>query len=121
MDVPVIGVGGVSHGIDAIEMLMAGASAVRVCTAAMMRGPGVFGKIAAEIDAWLERHGYWVARRAGLALGRSADPSDRPPVLEVAPCNGCDLCVMSCPYEAIGGRGQARGHRRGRAPAAACA
>ncbi len=43
--VPVIGVGGVGHGIDAVEMLMAGASGVQVCTAAILHGPSVFGKI----------------------------------------------------------------------------
>ena len=68
--VPVIGVGGVSHGIDAVEMLMAGASAVQVCTAAILHGPGVFGRIARELDAWLDEHGYASADEIrGLALG----------------------------------------------------
>ena len=39
VDIPVIGCGGVSRGTDAIEMIMAGASAVQVCTAAILRGP----------------------------------------------------------------------------------
>ena len=56
--------------VDAIELLMAGAAAVQVCTAAILRGPTVFGKIAEEVATWLGRHGY--ARPAevvGLALG----------------------------------------------------
>ncbi len=103
MDVPVIGVGGVNRGLDAIEMLMAGASAVGVCTAAMMRGPEVFGKIAAEIDAWLGAHGYAsVADVRDLALvSAEATWAAGHPEVEEAACNGCDLCVISCPYEAI--------------------
>jgi dihydroorotate dehydrogenase (NAD+) catalytic subunit len=103
VDLPIIGVGGVSSGIDAIEMLMAGASAVGVCTAAMLRGHGVFGKIAEETGAWLDAHGYAsVGDVRGLAL-RSAEAwweAGRPEVIEEA-CNGCDLCGPSCPYDAI--------------------
>ena len=57
-DKPIFGVGGVSYGLDAIEYIMAGASAVQVCTAGILRGPGVHGKIAQEMNAWLDRHGY---------------------------------------------------------------
>jgi dihydroorotate dehydrogenase subfamily 1 len=101
--IPVIGVGGIGHGIDAVEMLMAGASAVQVCTAAILHGPEIFGKIAHELDAWLDEHGY--ARAAdltGLAIGPMSEAwaAGNPVVVEAA-CNGCDLCVQVCPYEAI--------------------
>lgn len=69
VDLPVIGCGGVSRGVDAIELLMAGASAVQVCTAAILRGPEVFGRIAAEIGTWLDAHGYrGVQEVVGTAL-----------------------------------------------------
>lgn len=58
VDLPVIGVGGISRGEDAIEFIMAGAWAVGVCTAAIMRGNDVYGKIAEEMSAWLDAHGY---------------------------------------------------------------
>ena len=54
---PVIGVGGVSSGKDAIRFFMAGASLVQVCTAAILGCPGIYGKIAAEAEAWLNEHG----------------------------------------------------------------
>ena len=103
VEVPVIGVGGIGHGIDVVEMLMAGASAVQVCTAAMLHGPGVFGKIARELDGWLDEHGYGTAAELrGLATdGMSAAFSAGRPVVSPGPCNGCDLCAASCPYDAI--------------------
>ena len=33
--------------------------------------------------------------------GQSAAWSAGKPVVSEAPCNGCDLCAVSCPYEAI--------------------
>ena len=102
VDVPVIGCGGVARGTDAIEMLMAGASAVQVCTAAIVRGPAVFGKIATEIGTWLERHGYpGPSAVTGLAVGRSATRSTGAPILDLALCNGCGLCELSCTHDAI--------------------
>jgi len=103
VDLPIIGVGGVSHGSDAIEMLMAGASAVGVCTAAMLRGPAIFGKIAAEMGAWLDAHGYGSPNEVrGLALRSASDFWETgTPVVVTDACNGCDLCEPSCPYEAI--------------------
>jgi dihydroorotate dehydrogenase (NAD+) catalytic subunit len=56
--VPIIGIGGVSHGKDAIEMIMAGASAVGIGTAIYYRGIQVFKKICDEISGFLETHGY---------------------------------------------------------------
>ncbi len=68
-DKPIFGVGGVSHGIDAIEYMMAGACAVQVCTAAILRGPQTYGKIAREMSDWLDRHGYTsLSQIKGLAL-----------------------------------------------------
>jgi dihydroorotate dehydrogenase subfamily 1 len=102
VDIPVIGCGGVSRGTDAIEMLMAGAVAVQVCTAAILRGPGVFGKIAAETATWLGRHGYASpAEVTGLALPRAQAETVGPPVLNLDLCNGCGLCELSCAHDAI--------------------
>ena len=56
--IPVIGTGGISNGKDALEMMMAGATAVGVGTAVHYRGPQALGEIAREIDAWLDAHGH---------------------------------------------------------------
>jgi dihydroorotate dehydrogenase subfamily 1 len=103
VDIPVIGVGGIARGTDVVEFLMAGASAVQVCTAAILRGPSVFGKIAGELEAWLDAHGHASVREVvGVALTRGW-PAGRPeiPVLDPDACNGCGICETSCVYGAI--------------------
>lgn len=103
VDVPVIGCGGVSHGIDVVEMAMAGASAVQVCTAAILHGHDVFGRIARETEAWLAAHGHAsLADVRGLALTASVAPqAAAPPLLDLDLCNGCALCEGSCVDDAI--------------------
>jgi dihydroorotate dehydrogenase (NAD+) catalytic subunit len=54
--VPVIGTGGVSHGLDAVEMLIAGASAVGVGTVSF-REPRAVNRIHDEVTAWCGAHG----------------------------------------------------------------
>jgi dihydroorotate dehydrogenase subfamily 1 len=106
VDLPIIGVGGISNGRDAIEYLMVGASAVGICTAAILKGPTVFGRIADGIDAWLDEHGYQsVEEVRGLAIRRWKERAVRrahvPPELDVSACTGCGLCETSCVYGAI--------------------
>ena len=56
VDVPVIGLGGITTGADALEFIMAGAAVVQVGTASFM-DPRACGRITAEIGAWMDRHG----------------------------------------------------------------
>jgi len=53
--VPVIGTGGVQSGVDAVEMLLAGASAVGVGTA-NFREPGAPYRVLDELETWCARH-----------------------------------------------------------------
>jgi dihydroorotate dehydrogenase subfamily 1 len=103
VDIPVIGCGGVARGTDVIEMAMAGASAVQVCTAAILRGREVFGRIAREAGQWLAGHGYReLADVRGMALRAPvAAHVAGPPLLDLDLCNGCALCEGSCVYDAI--------------------
>ena len=54
---PIIGMGGVNCGEDAVELMMAGAAIVGVGTAVYYRGMEVFGSIREEINAFLEETG----------------------------------------------------------------
>ena len=53
---PIVGVGGVHRGIDAIELIMAGACAVQVGTASFA-DPRAAWRIASEISLWMHDHG----------------------------------------------------------------
>jgi len=57
-DIPIIGVGGVTNGIDAIEMFMAGATAVALCTATYTVGMDVFKKLTKEVTEFMTKHGF---------------------------------------------------------------
>jgi dihydroorotate dehydrogenase (NAD+) catalytic subunit len=56
VSVPIIGMGGIRTGLDALEFLMAGANAVGVGTA-IFSDPGCLLRIPEEISDWLDRHG----------------------------------------------------------------
>ncbi|MEM3399353.1 MAG: dihydroorotate dehydrogenase [Candidatus Micrarchaeia archaeon] len=58
VSIPIIGVGGITTGRDAIEMMMAGARVVQVGSAVYVRGLNVFSKICKEIEGWLSANGY---------------------------------------------------------------
>ena len=55
VSVPLIGVGGITRGTDAIQYLMAGASLVAMGTAAL-RDPRAPGRVISEMREWCERH-----------------------------------------------------------------
>jgi dihydroorotate dehydrogenase (NAD+) catalytic subunit len=56
--IPVIGLGGVSRGLDAAEMIMAGATAVGVGSAVWQRGVDVFAVITEELREFMAGEGY---------------------------------------------------------------
>jgi dihydroorotate dehydrogenase (NAD+) catalytic subunit len=56
--VPIIGCGGVTNWRDAVEFLLAGASAVQIGTAIATKGSNVFRAIIRGMDAYLERRGF---------------------------------------------------------------
>lgn len=56
VDIPVIGLGGISTAADAIEFFMAGASAIEIGTANFL-DPAVTVKVRDGINQWLDDHG----------------------------------------------------------------
>lgn len=65
--IPIIGTGGVTTGIDAIEMVMAGATLVGVGSAIYYRGADAISLILAEMQTWLHDHGATLDEIRGLA------------------------------------------------------
>jgi len=66
----IVGVGGITRGEDAVELLLAGADAVQVGTATF-RDPRAPRRVLAELERWCEGHG--VSRLRDL-VGTAHDP-----------------------------------------------
>jgi len=56
--IPIIGMGGVTSGEDAAEMIMVGATAVGIGSAIHYRGMNVFSKITKELEEFMRTHDY---------------------------------------------------------------
>ncbi len=67
---PIIGTGGITTSRDAIEMMMAGATALGIGTAVYYQGLDCFKKITEGMKAFMEKEGYSKAKELiGLAHG----------------------------------------------------
>jgi dihydroorotate dehydrogenase (NAD+) catalytic subunit len=107
---PVIGEGGVMTGGDAVETLMAGATGVGVCTAAILNGPEVLGKIVKEVESFLEEKNVKNIRDIiGVTIRYINEKEEKgivafkgqTPLIDTSLCNACGLCKRSCIYGAI--------------------
>ena len=58
---PIVGVGGVARGVDAVELLLAGASAVQVGTASFA-DPRSVERVRDELEDWCRAHGVGAVR-----------------------------------------------------------
>jgi len=58
VDIPIVGVGGILTGEDAIEYMMAGASAIQIGVGIYYRELDIFNKINKEIEQWMDKHSY---------------------------------------------------------------
>lgn len=67
--IPIIGMGGISNGKDAIEMFMAGASLVGMGSAVYNSGTGIFEEVNKYIDNWLKRKKVSIKDIMGVAHG----------------------------------------------------
>ncbi len=56
--IPIIGLGGIQSGRDAIEIMQAGASVVGMGTAVYYHGPNVFNKVAKEMLEWMKKNSF---------------------------------------------------------------
>jgi dihydroorotate dehydrogenase (NAD+) catalytic subunit len=69
VSIPIIGLGGVTTGEDAVEMIMAGASLVGIGSGVRYRGLEIFDLVNQELDTWLSSHGTTLEGIRGAAHG----------------------------------------------------
>ncbi len=105
--IPVIGVGGIFRGRDAVEMIMAGAQCVEICTAILIKGLEVVDGIKRELINFMERKRYRSLEDfRGIALKQIEAQREEIrekvyPRFNMELCTLCKLCVLRCPYQAI--------------------
>lgn len=111
VNIPVLGIGGITTAEDAIAYIMAGATAVELATASTIYGYERYEEIVDGIEAFMKRKGYnslndfrglthkRIAERA--ATGKHIIQDVVLPVLDKSKCEGCGNCYMACAYGAI--------------------
>lgn len=103
-DVPILGMGGIRHGIDALEFVLAGASAVSVGTTTF-NDPGAVARVSRELARALAERGFASLHEAvgyahrgadqrpaepsdAAGLTRPAEPTDPPAPGDAEPADG---------------------------------
>lgn len=104
VNVPIIGLGGCMTGADAVEMVMAGANFIGVCTAPILKGDGAIKKIHQDFEAHLERLGYGsLVEALGVVHQYMGDSNERTKfefIWHEDKCIRCNQCVKVCAYAA---------------------
>jgi len=101
---PIIGLGGVTSAEDALEMLMAGASVVGMCSAVILRGPEMLTPLLKQMGQLMEKYNYSsLEELCGLSLSY-LDAKENVRKLSFTynehNCTNCRRCVVVCPYQA---------------------
>ncbi|MCK5007439.1 MAG: 4Fe-4S binding protein [Spirochaetales bacterium] len=110
VDLPIIGVGGVSSAEDVVQYLMAGATLVGVCTAGHVNGIKRYSRIIVDLERLLEILGVESpADLRGLTLKKIGERREKNlqavtepvvPTVLVEACTGCGNCERVCVYGA---------------------
>lgn len=95
-----VGTGGVGQAENAVEIIMAGATAVGVHSLPLLRELRWFEKALTRLDPWLEAHGHSrLADLRGLALPHMETPVPHMPLafaFDEEICRSCGLCDAVC-------------------------
>ena len=107
LPIPIMSSGGVSDGGDVAKLILAGAQTVQTCTAIVMQGYEVIGKLLQGLTEFMDRKGYATCDDfRGKVCNRikGNDDVDRVKRLvaevDAAKCVSCGLCGRVCIYDA---------------------
>lgn len=104
VNVPIIGLGGCMTGSDAVEMIMAGANFIGICTAPILKGDEIINKINNDFSNHLQRLGYKsIDEACGVVHKNMGDINERTKFefsFNEDKCIRCKLCVKVCAYSA---------------------
>lgn len=105
VDVPIVGVGGVTNTESALQMIMAGATGVGMVTSPMIQGMSQFRKVRDGLDTFLlERKIDDISSIRGLTRkyneSRTVSDSFKACISENI-CSNCGMCMKICYSDAI--------------------
>jgi dihydroorotate dehydrogenase subfamily 1 len=104
-ELPIIGLGGVARWQDAVEMVIAGATGIGVCTAAMTHGPGIFTELQEGLESYLRDQNETLDQLRGTGLQgmeriNELGLADFVVEIESDECTACGTCALICPVQA---------------------
>lgn len=102
-DFTVIGVGGIATAEDVVEFLLAGADAVQMLSAAILKGKDLYEKIVKDLPKVLEKYNFNSVEEVVNTKLQKGEVKYAPdhPVIDEDKCTKCKLCEKVCPYFAI--------------------
>lgn len=102
-DFTIIGVGGIESAEDVVEFLLAGADAVQMLSAAMLKGKDLYEKILRDLPKILEKLDFISVEHVINTPLQKGDVKYNPsfPVADKEKCTLCGICQRVCPYFAI--------------------
>ncbi len=106
--VPLSASGGVTCGEDVAKLILAGATTVQVCSAIVLQGYEVIGRLKQGLEQFMEQKGYSsLDEFRGKAVERLVPPAEVDRRLRLVAqvdqhkCIKCDLCRKVCIYDAV--------------------